>query len=237
MPRSKLFESLNILSENVEINGALNASEFELLKQVRREMVAFESELTEADTDWTDCPVGTTILYNLAVSSSENDKLSIARRGYSTIAKNMVAVDVVLKSSKKGASHTQLFSFSKPRVVDREHTAHERAIQEDLFKALKASRQLTSRRRLFVRLYWLAACKSASIMFTRWDTLGTAARREKAKGAKLETMPVTGDQEAELSVQGVDLTGESLDPPSHEHDEAVSPSPSISALIAVSTLS
>ncbi len=105
--------------------------------------------------------------------------------------KKMESVDSVLSSSKKKTAQRPLFSFAKPRVVDTEHTAHEHGVQIDLYKALKASRPLKFRRRLFAKMYWLAACmsshlngKSVSVLFTRWDTLGTAARHKRDKDAE-----------------------------------------------------
>jgi hypothetical protein len=202
IPRTKLLDSLCVLDDNFEISGVLSVNELELLKQVRREMVAYSAYEQDKDLDWTECDVAAAVLYNLAVSSNENHKLSLSRRGYSTIAKNTAVVDAVLSSSKKkSSSAAPLFTFIKPRLNDTEHTAHEHAIQWDIFKVINATRDIRHRRRVFSKLYTLAASmsshlcgKSFSVLFTRWDTMNTASRRQAAKSAKSHASSRTTEQ-------------------------------------------
>ena len=200
--RARLLDSLCILSEDVEISGPLSSNELELLKQVRREMTAFSTEMEDKDLDWCDSNVAATVLYNLAVSSNENPTLSLARRGYSTLLKNIAIVDELLAGSKQtSASKTALLSFVKPRRNDVDHSAHEHAVQVDLHTALKASRGIRHRRRVFAKLYTLAAClspylrgKSFSVLYTRWATMNTTSQRHKLK-RQAQQPTMTSNQE------------------------------------------
>lgn len=180
----------------MEVGSTFSSNEMELLKQVRHEMSLYAKDSIDEELCWGNCPVATTILFNLAVVANENASLKLTRRGYVTISKNIASADATL-STKSTKSSSPLFAFVRPRVVDDEHSSHERAIQSDLYDVLKASHPVRHRKRVFVKLYWLAACvlqhvngKSFSTLSTRWDTLGKASKRHKAKqfiGAELDS--------------------------------------------------
>ncbi|KAL3663005.1 hypothetical protein V7S43_011948 [Phytophthora oleae] len=156
--RIELLQSLGLSEADYETDESFSQEEFELLRQLRKEQ-------SETGRNWASSPLVTTIMFNIVAASNKNHRLHIRRRSYATIEKSVAATPTppTAESQVSRASSTRpkLFSFSNESAMETKASPHEQAFQLELFHALRATRHLTSVKKVFLLVYDFASslCK------------------------------------------------------------------------------
>ncbi|OWZ20251.1 hypothetical protein PHMEG_0005353 [Phytophthora megakarya] len=106
VPTCEFMHSLRMNEGICEVGTGFSFEEHERLRQIVGEQIA-------CGRIWDDCPLVTTITYNLVVASNSNLRIKLHRRSYRTleIVFSQLKSDPVQPAMPKAATHKQLFQF------------------------------------------------------------------------------------------------------------------------------
>ncbi|RLN02727.1 hypothetical protein BBJ28_00027163, partial [Nothophytophthora sp. Chile5] len=126
LDKQSFFASLRLDEYDYEASSGFSLQEYELLRQIRH-----EQEL-EGCT-WASCPLVTTIMFNVVVSTNTNSALPLHLRSYTTILSKISTIQKprskLTDPKKQSSRSTKLFSFHHVRPATTPDNTNEQALQ------------------------------------------------------------------------------------------------------------
>ncbi|ETN02896.1 hypothetical protein PPTG_15849 [Phytophthora nicotianae INRA-310] len=163
-----------------EAAAGFSSQERALLRQV-------QTEQKLARRNWSECPLVTTLMYNIVVSSNSNQRLKLRRWSFATLAPKINSLTIKPTPGTKESTSQRLFRFVSAGPCS-EITPREQELLAQLFSALRRLDGVRKRRQVFVMVYDFASCvctgihpKPGAALLAKWNNMKQQANNAKLK--------------------------------------------------------
>ncbi|ETP53440.1 hypothetical protein F442_01654 [Phytophthora nicotianae P10297] len=160
--------------------AGFSSQERALLRQV-------QTEQKLARRNWSECPLVTTLMYNIVVSSNSNQRPKLRRRSFATLAPKINSLTIKPTPGTKESTSQRLFRFVSADPCS-EIKPREQELLAQLFSALRRLDGVRKRRQVFVMVYDFASCvctgihpKTRAALLAKWNNMKQQANNAKLK--------------------------------------------------------